>query len=165
MSDSIMVNLDYLKKNREELLQCQKECRHFKTLYHCECRQNHYLKQELLKCNKEIKRLQIHLEKCKAFSQNESNARPLKFTRKRKRWSDIRNEGTKQLRLNHYKDLIFTTLNKIEMCSRADISMWVDSKQLRFNWSPQEINTNNSTPPSSNNLKNFQHDHICMHGQ
>ena len=84
----------------------------------------------------------------------------MKFTRKCKHWAHIKSYETKHLRLNNFRELLLSTVKKIEMCTGAHVTLWLDCKKFTYSWSKGKIEgTARSTADIQSNLKLLYHDH------
>ena len=163
MSERNYLHCGALTKMRQEMLQMQKERRHYQSMYQAECRDNKKLKLQLLRTQKMNSILTAEMEKEKRMQPNNpSNEVPtVKKTRKRKRWQDIKNEGTKRRRLNFYKDMLIETLKQMDSCKKAQVTLWICEQKVHFTWSNDDFNnsTNDSSQQISSNVRNIYHEH------
>ena len=153
----------FLKQMREELLQCKKERAHFRKLYQNECTQNRKLQHENAKLENVLTQLRIDITKLRHNNKAVHNQSNVKLTRKRKHWNDIKDEGTKKIRLSSYKENIFNTLKQIELCNRAEVSIWLGTERMNFSWKPYDFSQMKQNDILQTNvqkqLSNIYHDH------
>ena len=132
-------------------------------MYKAECRNSKNLSQELLKARKMNINLTGKLQKAEEQGKinSKSDGKGLKKTRKRKKWANIKNEGTKRRRLNSYKDMLLDTLKQIEMCKKAQVTLWIGERKVSFSWSEDDfgVNNNGSSHLEDIELCNIYHDH------
>ena len=160
MSLPNFVNSCALKRNREDLLHCQKERRHFEKLYRLECQKNKKLTKDLTEATLTLQTLKEKLQKYMCPPCTQMKRKGEKFTRKRKSWQNIRNADTKCLRLDSYRHKLVTTLKEIPVCNRAEISIWLDSKRINFSIRENNFKERDNGTGVSADCKNLLHDHI-----
>ena len=114
----------------------------------------------------ELQRIKLENESKQKSVLKPNNAKAVtaeKCMRKRKKWQDIRNEGTKCIRLNNYKDWIISILKDIDMCKKADITIWLSTHKFQFSWSctdgQQTLCSTDRECSQQIAINNFHHDH------
>ena len=124
---------------RKEVLKLKIETKHYKQLYRNECVKNDKLGVELVKMRKKNAELQSKLNDFNMRNKKEKEEHSEKVTRKRKEWHSIKNDCTKRRRFAHYKDMIFSKLKEIEICHRAEITIWVYDNKFHYSWAPNDF--------------------------
>ena len=125
---------------REEMIIWKQKFKSSQKLWRQElvCCKN--LKKELLKCKQHTINLQT---KCTELQSNLKKYQLPKYSpknsRKRKQWEEIKSVRTKYRRFNEYKDHLFSTLQEIKVCHRAEITMWLPENKISFSWSPKHF--------------------------
>ena len=152
-----------LSKLRKDLLKHKFELKHYKRLYKAECDNSKKFIRLLMQCRKEKDKL---FSKCESLIQqvHSTDDKPVKrVTRKRKEWTQIKNECTKRRRFAHYKDVIFAALREIQVCHRAEITIWVHENKVQYSWSPNEFSNQTSVNEEqaigNRPVKKIYHDH------
>ena len=86
--------------------------------------------------------------------------------RKHKEWDKINSERTKRQRLGHVKELLLQTLKSVEVCHRAEISIWLEKNKIHFSFSPSDLNkTRNSDMVNNGFLQHMNSEHSYSKSQ
>ena len=147
-------NIEFLKKNQK-----------YKNLYNAECQRN----KNLMKTMKSMKIDMLYLEQ--SIKQLKERNSFLKYgpkkrkPRKHKEWDKINSERTKRRRLGHVKELL-QTLKSVEVCHRAEISIWLEKNKIHFSFSPSDLNkTRNSDMVNNGFLQHMNSEHSYSKSQ
>ena len=123
-----------------DIIEKRQQIQHLKQEYAGECKtvkeqqkqiismqhENLYFRQELQRLNKKLAFLEY--SDCK------------RKPRLKKKWDKINSERTKRLRFASFKDLLLTTLKSMQVCHRAEISLWFEQNKINFSFSPSDLN-------------------------
>ena len=125
---------------RQNVVQYQKQLLHYKKMYSAECKRTKLLQREItnLRTMKNSLDLEIRQLKKKYTIREHCDIKNKK--RKLKEWEHISSDRTKRRRFSTYKDMIFDTLQRIGVCHRAEIIMWISKIKVQFSWSPRHFN-------------------------
>ena len=141
MSCPNKINDNVLSKMQIDYLECTRQVKHLKKLYSQELCINRKLKKSLLESQSKIQEISNTCIELKRKLQNyrvKDPGPPEK--RRRKDWDQIKSDKTKQRRFNLYKDSIFSTLKELNVCHRAQITMWLPGNHITFSWGPEDFN-------------------------
>ena len=135
-----------LMKFRLAELEAKKHARHYLYLYRKECVKSRQLQKDKVKLKKQLEKSERKCDRlinrfCPVTTGNDNEGvEKTKFTWKRKSFSQAKCDRTKRQRVSEYKDILFTTINeKIPLCKRAQLTLWLDGKTVNYSWKSKDF--------------------------
>ena len=124
---------------RAENLEQKQIIQQYKNSYSRECKTVRNLQKKLISVEKRISILQQEVKRLTIKLLPLNNRPKKRKPRAIKEWDKISSERTKCRRMSFFKDLLIQTFRTMQVCHRAEVSLWLEENRINLSFSPSDL--------------------------